>query len=143
MAGGHSATNRALQTASTQALVDESTRQGVLVSCMYVVVAESIYEPQTLVPLSVFSSGSLAEAFIDRAPLPQRACLGIQRWQINESTTDPFWVGYSIAPKGDTPIINAATTGGIVRLDEAYRRFRERLLLGARDGYRGAPTGGA
>jgi hypothetical protein len=113
------------------------------VSCVYVVVAGSIYEPQTLVPLGVFSSGSLAEAFIDRSPLPQRTCLGIQRWHINESTSDPFWGGSSIAPAADTLILDAATTIGIVRLDEAYRRFRERLLLGARDGYKDAPTWGA
>jgi hypothetical protein len=143
MAGGHSATNRALPNASTQALIDEKSRRGVLVSFVYVVVAESIYEPQTLLPLGVFSSGPLAQAFINRAPLPQRACLGIQRWQINESTTDPFWVGSSIAHTADRPIIDAATTGGIVRLDETYRRFRERLLLAVRDGYKDAPTGGA
>jgi hypothetical protein len=67
----------------------------------------------------------------------------LRRNRINQSTSDPFWVGSSIVPTADTLIIDAATTIGIVRLDKAYRRFRERLLLGAHDGYKDAPTGGA
>jgi len=131
MAGGRSATNRAMPTASTQALIDEKTRRGVLVSWVYLVVAGSAFEPETLATLGAFGSESLAQAFIDRAPLPQRECLGIQRWRINQPTTDTFWTGYEIATVADTPRIEEGTLGEPPQLAEAYLRFRHKLLLGA------------
>jgi hypothetical protein len=132
MAGGRPATHRALPTARTQALSDEKTRQGVLVHCVYLVVAGSVEEPQTLMPLAAYSCESLAQAFIGRAPLPQRSCLGIQRWLINQPSLDPYWTGTAVAP----------TAGNTLHLDEAYRRFREKLLLCADGGNRNASTEG-
>ena len=51
--------------------------------CVYLVVAGEVREPQTLTPLGAFNNESLAQAFIDLSPLPQRRRLGIQRWEIN------------------------------------------------------------
>jgi len=128
MAGGHPATNRALPTASTQALSDERTRQGVLVSCVYLVVAGSVCEPQTLIPLGAFSSESRAQNFIDHAPSPQRELLGIQRWEIDQPTRDPFWT----ASKNDVPERARARPleGAAGRdWDPAFARFLQSLLL--------------
>jgi hypothetical protein len=138
MAGGRSATNRALPTAIPQALIDEKTRRGVLVTWIYLVVAGSAYKPETLATLGAFGSESLARAFIDRAPLPQRECLGIQRWRINQPTTDPFWTGCEIALIADTPSLDEAALGKPLQLDEAYLRFRDKLLLDVREDSRGA-----
>ncbi len=127
MAGGRSATNRALPAASTQALSDERTRQGVLVMYVYLVVAGSVCEPQTLIPLGAFSSESHAQKFVDHAPSPQRELLGIQRWNIDQPTRDPFWT----ANKNDVPEGAPARLldGAIDRdLDPAFVRFLQKLL---------------
>jgi hypothetical protein len=76
-------------------------------------------------PIAAFCSESLARMFIEQAPFPQRDCLGIQRWQINRSASDPFWAS--------TAFQTAA--GNSSRLDEAYRRFRLKLLLYGADGH--------
>jgi len=45
--------------------------------------------------LGIFDTRDRAEAFIDQAPLPQRDCLRIGEWRINELPTDGFWLhGY-------------------------------------------------
>ena len=127
MAGGRPATNRALPTASTQALSDEKTRQGVLVGYVYLVVAGSVCEPQTLIPLGAFSSESRAQKFIDRTPAPQRELLGIQRWEIDQPTVDPFWtVNENDVPEGTRArLLDAAVGRG---LDPAFARFLQSLL---------------
>src|SRR5580698_8656031 len=97
MAGGHSATNRALLTCGTQALIDDEGRRGVRVACIYLVVAREVCEPQTLTPVGAFTNESLAQAFIELAPLPQRDCLGMQRWEMNLPSRDHFGMGLTSA----------------------------------------------
>jgi hypothetical protein len=137
MAGGRSATNRALLTCSTQALIDDDGRRGVRVSCVYLVVAGAVCEPQTLIPLAPFSSESLVQTFIDFAPSPQRRCLGIQRWEIDQPTRDPFWTGTEIGPYLNKPrsIFDETKASSALPLDRAFLRFREKLLLYTNDWY--------
>jgi len=142
MAGGRPATNRVLPNASKQALVDENTRRGVSVSFVYLVVAQAAYEPGSLTPLGAFAEESRAQAFIDFAPSPQRGCLGIQKWEINQPTCDPFWTGtenglYLNAPR---PNLDEPKTSNTPPLDPAFLRFREKLLLCGNDGHRDAFT---
>jgi hypothetical protein len=137
MAGGHSATNRALLTASMQALIDGDGRRGVRVSCVYLVVAGAVCEPQSLTPVGAFSSESLAQTFIDFAPSPQRRCLGIQSWEIDQSTRDPFWTGTEVGPylNRSRCFLDDTKASNALPLDRAFLRFREKLLLCANDGY--------
>lgn len=62
---------------------------------LYVVFARSIHNPLQLHPelLGIFDSEQGAQAFIARAPLPQRKCMEIRSWQMNEPTVDAFWTG--------------------------------------------------
>lgn len=60
---------------------------------VYVVNARSLMNPGELETLGLFDSRERAEQFIDRAPMPQRQCLRIHIWRMNESVNDPFWTG--------------------------------------------------
>lgn len=45
--------------------------------------------------LGIFDTRDRAKAFIDQAPLPQRECLRVGEWHVNELPRDPFWLhGY-------------------------------------------------
>jgi len=60
---------------------------------VYLVSARSLMNPGELETLGIFDSRERAEKFIDRAPMPQRQCLRIYIWKMNESVNDPFWTG--------------------------------------------------
>jgi hypothetical protein len=107
------------------------------VSCVYLVVAGEVCEPQTLTPLGAFNNESLAQAFIDLTPLPQRRCLGIQRWEINQPTRDPFWREAETGPchDGSASDVDESKTRRAFTPDRAFLRFRKRLLLWANDGH--------
>lgn len=60
---------------------------------VYLVSARSLMNPGELETLGIFDSRERAEQFIDRAPMPQRQCLRINIWRMNESVSDPFWTG--------------------------------------------------
>lgn len=45
--------------------------------------------------LGIFDTEARAQAFVDQAPLPQRECLHIHPWRLNDHTEDEFWrAGY-------------------------------------------------
>lgn len=45
--------------------------------------------------LGIFDTRERAEAFKNQAPPPQRDCLRIGQWRVNELPTDEFWLdGY-------------------------------------------------
>ena len=60
---------------------------------VYVVNARAITRPWELETLGIFDSRDRAQEFVDRAPMPQRDCLQIHTWTLNDPTDDPFWTG--------------------------------------------------
>jgi hypothetical protein len=64
---------------------------------VYLVVARSIPSPSQLETLGVFDDQELAQGFIDRAPLPQRECLEIHTWRLNQPVRDPFWLAQGLS----------------------------------------------
>lgn len=111
-------------------------------SFVYLVVARAVYEPGSLTPLGAFNQESRAQAFIDFAPSPQRECLGIQKWEINQPTCDPFWTGTEIDPylNAPRPNLDGIETSHALPLDPAFLRFREKLLLCGNEGHGDAPV---
>ena len=75
---------------------------------VYLVFARAIPTPSQLEVLGIFDSRDRAEELVDRVPMPQRQCLEIHRWKLNEATSDPFWAEPSFEPgrcarTGDAP----------------------------------------
>ena len=99
------------------------------VACVYVVVALEACEPHTLMPLGVFDCESRAQAFVDQVPPAHRFCVGIQRWWINQPTSDPLWRGSALKPRQRvSTTLNEGAPGTALALDPAYRRFRAKIL---------------
>ena len=45
--------------------------------------------------LGIFDTEARAQAFVDQAPMPQRECLHIHPWRLNQYTENEFWrAGY-------------------------------------------------
>ena len=81
---------------------------------LHLVFARPRTDPWALELLGVFEDNACARAFIDRAPMPQRECLEVHTWPLNQPSADPFWTG-----EPDTP-----------ELAEAARRRHEAYALG-------------
>ena len=64
---------------------------------VYLVVARSKPNPLQLETLGVFDDRKLAQGFVDRAPPPQRQCLEIQPWRVNQPVRDPLWLNQGVS----------------------------------------------
>jgi hypothetical protein len=60
---------------------------------VYVIFARAIPFPSRLEMLAIFNEIELAQAFVDQAPMPQRDCLEIHRWKLDQHTDDRYWTG--------------------------------------------------
>lgn len=60
---------------------------------LHLVFARPKTDPWDLELLGVFEDNARARAFIDRTPAPQRECLEVHAWPLNQPSADPFWTG--------------------------------------------------
>lgn len=60
---------------------------------VHLVFARPKTDPWDLELLGVFEDNARARAFIDRIPVPQRECLEVHTWPLNQHSADPFWTG--------------------------------------------------